>query len=100
MAHFAELDPANNSVLRVVVISNDAIIDQDGNEREDLGIALCKELYGTETKWVQTSYNANFRRYYAGYGFRYDEDHDVFIRPKPNGSNWTWDPESLDWIQG
>ena len=54
MAHFAQLDE-NNIVLQVNVISNGDILDENGNESEEMGIQLCKDLVGQDTKWVQTS---------------------------------------------
>lgn len=82
MAHFAELD-SNNTVLRVLVVSNDDITDENGQEQEALGIALLRSLFGADTQWVQTSYNSNFRGTYAGIGFTYDEEDDVFAPPQP-----------------
>lgn len=81
MAHFAQLDE-NNIVIRVTVISNDDIRDENGNESEQLGVALCEQLV-SPGRWIQTSYNSNFRKQYAGIGFRYDADADVFIEPSP-----------------
>ena len=54
MAHFAELDDSN-VVLRVIVLNNNVILDENGNELEELGIAFCKSLYGNDTNWKQTS---------------------------------------------
>ena len=43
MAHFAEIDSnLDNVVLRVLVIGNDDILDENGEESEALGIAFCK----------------------------------------------------------
>ena len=82
MAHFAELD-SNNVVLRVLVVSNDDITDDNGQEQESLGVAFLQGLLGTDTRWVQTSYNGNFRGRYAGIGFTYDPVTDVFVEPEP-----------------
>jgi len=82
MAHFAELD-SNNKVIRVIVISNDETHNEYGIEQEELGIKFCQSLYGANTKWVQTSYNANFRDKYAGIGWTYDAKKDIFIEPEP-----------------
>jgi len=49
---------------------------------------LCSNLLGG--KWVQTSYNGNTRKQYAGIGYTYDVEHDVFIAPQPYPS-WTLD---------
>ena len=82
MAHFAELDN-NNTVLQVIVISNDVTHDSDGVEQEELGIAFCKSLFGQDTNWVQTSFNSNMRGLFAGTGDVYDKDNDVFIAAGP-----------------
>jgi|TARA_B100000745_G_C20044760_1_gene356127 hypothetical protein len=92
MAHFAELD-SNNIVLRIVVISNNDILDGDGNESEAVGSAFCQELYGG--RWVQTSYNGNFRKQYAGVGGEYNTSKDIFIYRQPDDS-WVLDSND-DW---
>ena len=71
MAHFAQLGE-NNVVLQVIVISNNDIKDEQGNESEQVGIDFCKSLFGKDTNWVQTSYNRNFRKNFAGPGHTYD----------------------------
>lgn len=95
MAHFAELDD-NNIVLRVIVISNDEIKDENGQENEALGIALCQKICGGG-RWKQTSYNNNFRNKYAGEGEYYDESLDVFTAPQPYPS-WTLSSENYAWL--
>ena len=80
MAHFAELDE-NNVVLRVIVIHNNELFDENGVESEAKGIAFCKNLYGENTLWVQTSYNNKFRGTYASVGGKYDSEKDIFIKP-------------------
>lgn len=99
MAHFAELDPATNFVKRVIVINNAVTYDENGVEHEEYGIALCKHLYGDTTKWVQTSYHGSFRRYFAGIGFTYNEEANVFVKPCPPGTGWSLDPVTLEWVQ-
>ena len=95
MAHFAQLDAAK-TVLRVVVIANDEIIDDAGKESEAKGIERCHELFGDGTTWKQTSYHASFRKNYAGIGYSYDPGLDAFIAPQPYPS-WTLDSESCQW---
>jgi hypothetical protein len=80
MAHFAQLDK-NNVVLQVIVVNNDELMDGT-DENEAKGIAFCQSLFGADTRWVQTSYNANFRGIYAGIGCAYDPVKDEFIAPK------------------
>jgi hypothetical protein len=84
MAHFAQLDE-NNTVIQVIVVSNNELLI-DGVESEDKGILFCKSLFGNDTKWVQTSYNATFRKNYCGVGFTYDPVFDHFFAPKPYAS--------------
>lgn len=97
MAHFAELDE-NNVVLRVIVVSNEMLLE-DGQESEAKGIAFCKQLFGEDTNWVQTSYNGNFRKHYASWCYVYDSNKDAFIPPKPEGEGWILDEESFTWQQ-
>lgn len=88
MAHFAQLDN-NNTVTQVIVVANDELI-LDGVESEVKGILFCKSLFGNDTKWVQTSYNGNIRKNYAGIGYTYDASNDYFYAPQPYPS-WTLD---------
>jgi hypothetical protein len=79
MSHFVKID-SNNVVTQVIVAEQDFI--NSGK-------------VGDSFLWVQTSYNNNFRKQYAGIGFTYDKANDVFIAPKPYAS-WTLD-SSFDW---
>lgn len=93
MAHFARLNE-NNIVTMVTVVSNDDMIDENGNEVEALGVAVCEAVIGAGP-WVQTSYNSTIRKQYAGVGFTYDADGDVFIVPSPFPS-WVLNAD-YDW---
>lgn len=94
MAHFAQLDESNK-VLEVIVVNNDVITDENGVEQEQLGIDFLRSLYGSNTNWVQTSYNHNFRKQHAGIDCTYDPVNDVFITPPPYPS-WVLDA-NFDW---
>jgi hypothetical protein len=94
MAHFAELD-ADNAVIRVIAVDNDVTII-DGVEVEQRGIDHLAEVLPGSGPWVQTSYNANFRSFYAGDGHIYDADRDAFIRAQPFPS-WTLDEDTHLW---
>lgn len=96
MAHFAELD-ANNVVLRVIVVGNDMILDDNGQENEFRGVAFCQSLFGPDTIWIQTSYNGTFRKNYAGIGYTYDAVRDAFIAPKPEGDGWILNEDICQW---
>ena len=95
MAHFAQLDE-NNIVTQVIVVNNDVILDTNGVEQESIGISFCQSLYGSDTKWRQTSYNASFRKNFAGVGSIYLEDRDMFIHAQPFYS-WVLDYETGKW---
>ena len=106
MAHFAEID-SQGVVLRVIVVAD---------EHEENGPEWCNNLLGGT--WVQTSYNNRIRKQYAGIGFRYDADADVFVAPQPfhswtldsnhdwqppfpkpsDGGLYFWDESSLSWV--
>lgn len=90
MAHFAELD-ANNVVLRVIVVDNKDTADANGVEKEHIGAAFCERLFGGT--WKQTSYNASFRKHYAGIGYTYNAARDAFIPLQPYQS-WTLDDDA------
>jgi hypothetical protein len=76
MAHFAELDESN-TVVRVIVVHNNELLDENGMESEQKGIEFCVAHYGG--RWIQTSYNSTFRKKYAGIGYLYNETLDEFI---------------------
>ena len=92
MSHWAEID-SDNVVIRVTVGDNN---DPNGDEGYQW---LIENLGGT---WIQTSYNKNFRKNYAGIGFTYDETRDAFIPPKChdeatlNEITCIWDCENID----
>jgi uncharacterized lipoprotein YehR (DUF1307 family) len=78
MAHFAKIE---NGVVAVVNVVND--VDCGGGnfpESEPIGQAFLASL-GLDGEWKQTSYNGNFRGIYAGIGYTYNADTDVFVKP-------------------
>jgi len=101
MAHFAELD-LNNIVSRVLCLENSVMENEQGQRVEQLGIDFLQNLYGSNTIWVQTSYNTRagiyyvpgtnevspdqslaFRKNYAAVNWTYDLNRNAFINPKP-----------------
>ena len=80
MSHFAKIN-SSNIVTEVIVSEKDFI---------NSGIV------GDEFLWVQTSYNGNFRKNYAGIGDTYDKTRDAFIPPKPYAS-WTLVEDTCQW---
>ena len=95
MAHFTQLNE-HNTVIKIIVINNNELYDENGIEQEQKGIDFCKSLYGFDTIWKQTSYNARQRKNYAGSGYIYDSDRDAFIAPKPFDS-WSLDENTCTW---
>lgn len=107
MAHFAELelkkDPSGFTqedhliVKRVVVVGNDISTSNgplgENNMHVD-GETWCVNFFKGGI-WKQTSYNNNFRKMYAGIGYRYDGSKNKFIAPQPYAS-WSLD-ENDDW---
>jgi len=106
MAHWAEIDE-NNIVLRVTV--------GDNNESDEGYQWLLDNLGGT---WIKTSYNNNIRGVFAGVGYSYNSDEDIFVTPQPypswtrNGSLWeaptpmptdgklyNWDEDTTSWVE-
>ena len=106
MAYFAKLN-SNNIVETVISVNNSVIIDNNGIEQEQLGIDFINNLYNTNDNWKQTSYNTNggihslggvpFRKNYAGIGYKYDEELDAFIPPKPEIGEWNLNEETCLW---
>ena len=93
MAHFAEIG-INNTVLRVIVINNSELLDENGIEQEAIGKDFCNKLLGGN--WMQTSYSGAFRKNFASIGFTYDEFRDAFIAPRPYLS-WVFDESTCRW---
>jgi hypothetical protein len=86
MAHFAEID-SDNKVLRVLVVDN---------EQEHRGQEFLANDLGLGGTWVQTSYNANIRKHFAGIGYLYSQELDAFIAPQPYNS-WVLDEDTCKW---
>lgn len=96
MAHFAEID-INGKVLRVVVACNQDIANNGGEQSDQAAqhFATVVPLSPNGVKWVQTSYNNNFRKQYASKDCTYNSVKNIFIRPQPFPS-WSLDAND-DW---
>lgn len=94
MAHFAKI--INNIVEEIIAISDNDCCGGVFPDSEICGQNFIKKL-GLDGTWKQTSYNNNFRKKYAGIGFTYDEEQDIFISPKPFDS-WIFDDNEQDWV--
>ena len=110
MAHYAFLDE-NNLVTEVIV----------GVDETELIEGLDTETWYGNFKGQtckRTSYNSKIRGTYAGIGFTYNPDEDIFVTPQPypswirSGSIWNppiphpfdgkrylWDEDTVNWIE-
>jgi hypothetical protein len=103
MAHFAELDE-NNIVKQVIVVNNNELLDENGNESEQKGIDFCVALFSGN--WIQTSFNTHagvhlnngtpLRKNFATPGQFYDSSRDAFYITQPFPS-WTLNEETCVW---
>jgi hypothetical protein len=93
MAHFALLDD-NGIVQNIVLVSNEDLVDENGEESEATGIAFCERVIGPGP-WVQTSRNTRYgvhldpdtfepdggvplRANFAEIGYKYYAELDIF----------------------
>jgi len=104
MSHFAEIN--SDSVVQRVIVAEQDFINSGA--------------VGDSFNWVQTSYNGNFRKNYAGSGYTYDKTRDAFIAPQPyaswtlveatcqweaptayptDGKMYTWDEDTTAWVE-
>ena len=106
MAHFAKLG-ANGKVIQVLTLNNSDMLNADGVEDEAVGQAYLERHNNWAAQmWIQTSYNTSgnqhklggtpFRGNYAGIGYTWDEDNQMFFPKKPYPS-WVKDLATASW---
>jgi hypothetical protein len=122
MAHFAKLG-ANGKVIQVLTMDNDKMLNADGVEDETVGQQWLETHNNWPAQmWIQTSYNTQnnthytvttnsegeqirsesadqskaFRGNYAGIGYEWDEDNNIFWPKKPYAS-WVKDTTTASW---
>lgn len=89
MAHYAFLNEEN--VVTEVITGIDETELIEGKEPE----VWYSEFRGQVCK--RTSFNGNIRKVFAGIGFKYDEQLDIFIPEQPFNS-WIFDKKAHQWI--
>lgn len=103
MAHFAKIN-SENVVIDVIRVSNNVILNSDGEESEEMGATFCAGIFG-EGDYKQCSFNTRrgehpegkpLRANYCGVGWIYDPDLDIFYPPAPYPS-WTLDEVKGVW---
>ena len=108
MAHFAKLG-ANGKVIQVLTLDNKDMLNADGIEDEAVGQQYLERHNNWPAQmWIQTSYNTSgnkhnsgddskaFRGNYAGIGYSWDEDTNIFLPKKPYAS-WVKDTATASW---
>jgi len=79
MGYFAHIN--ENSIVTTVIVATQEFIDTSAE--------------GNPADWIETSIDGSFRKQYAGIGYTYNAEADVFITPQPYPS-WTLD-SNYDW---
>ena len=108
MAHFAKIG-MNGKVIQVLTMDNEEMKDANGNEIEANGQQWLETHNNWPAQmWIQTSYNTSqnkhssgddskaFRGNYAGIGYEWDEDNQIFWPKKPYAS-WVKDTTTASW---
>jgi hypothetical protein len=106
MAHFAKLG-ANSKVIQVLTLDNKDMLNADGVEDETVGQQYLETHNNWPAQmWIQTSYNTvggthrnggtPLRGNYAGIGYTWDEDDQIFWPKKPYAS-WVKHNASASW---
>lgn len=99
MAHYAFLNEDNIVVDIIVGIHESELIDGKDPETwygEFKGLRCLRTSYNTKNN-QHLENGIPFRGNYAGFGYKYDEQLDAFIPPKPYDS-WILDEEIFDWV--
>ena len=106
MAHFAKISE-NNEVLVVLTLNNVDMHNADGVEDETVGQQYLETHNNWPAQmWIQTSYNTfrgthnnggtALRGNYAGIGYTWNEDDQIFQPKKPHAS-WVKHNASASW---
>lgn len=113
--YFAQI--SNGLVVDVITVDKINCGNLQYPESEPIGQAYIASL-GIQGEWLQTSVDGMFRKQYAGIGFSYSVEGDVFVTPQPypswsldknydwqppvpypnDGENYTWDETTETWI--
>ncbi len=127
MAHYALINK-DNIVVQVITGVDENVIQTDVDGTQVGGSSEAWEKYYASLPWFEgltckrTSYNGNIRVNFAGIGYKYDSDFNVFIPPKPysswklnyttfqweapipapekeDGYWWKWSEDNLEWVK-
>jgi hypothetical protein len=108
MAHFAKIG-SNSKVIQVLTLNNQDMLNADGVEDESVGQQYLERHNNWPSQmWIQTSYNTSYgthssgdnskalRGNYAGVGYIWDEDNNLFYPKKPHPS-WILNISEARW---
>ena len=106
MAHFAKIG-MNGKVIQVLTLDNKDMLNADGVEDESVGQQYLEQHNNWPAQmWIQTSYNTQnnqhkdggtpFRGNYAGVGYTWDEDDQIFW-PKKSYASWVKNNSEARW---
>ena len=108
MAHFAKIG-MSSKVIQVLTLNNGDMLNADGVEDETVGQQYLQRHNNWPAQmWIQTSYNTSggkhksgddskaLRGNYAGIGYTWDEDNNIFYRKKPYAS-WVLNTTTASW---
>tara|TARA_R110000824_G_scaffold263928_1_gene452725 strand:+ start:86 stop:547 length:462 start_codon:yes stop_codon:yes gene_type:complete len=106
MAHFAKIG-INGKVLQVVTVDNNDLMDSNNVQDERVGQQYLQLHSNWPAElWIQTSYNTlnnqhslggtALRGNYAGIGYTWDEENNIFWSPKPYAS-WVKNTTTAAW---
>ena len=108
MAHFAKIG-MNSKVIAVLRFNNSDMLNADGVEDETVGQQYLERHNNWPAQmWIQTSYNTSggkhksgddskaLRGNYAGIGYTWDEDNNIFYGKKPYAS-WVLNTTTASW---
>jgi hypothetical protein len=106
MAHFAKIG-MNGKVISVLTLNNGDMLNADGVEDESVGQQYLERHNNWPAQmWIQTSYNTSrgthklggtpLRGNYAGIGYTWDEDNNIFY-PKSPYPSWVLNTTTASW---
>jgi hypothetical protein len=114
--YFAEI--VDGLVIQVITVDSINCDNLQFPESEPIGQQYILSL-GIAGEWLQTSPDGSFRKNYAGTGWAYSVQGDVFVSPQPfpswsldenydwqppvpypsDGKEYTWDEATTSWIE-
>ena len=108
MAHFAKIG-MSSKVISVLTLDNKDMLNADNKEDESVGQQYLQRHNNWPAQmWIQTSYNTAggkhnsgddskaLRGNYAGIGYTWDEDNNIFYPKKPYAS-WVLNTTTASW---